>query len=139
MDIHPDGRSPTAAGNTIKSGYGINQEIAADISTNQSRAVTGAQNAVTYFPEFNYQTYWRLLERISGDYHAIFEFKQNEYSTFGRRTHFTPIWMPDGTYVAYTWLLDCWTPKGMLSLDLSDHVEIQDNLWRDWHIAPIRP
>lgn len=139
MDIHPDGRSPTAAGNAIKSGYGINQEIAADISTNQSRAVTGAQNAVTYFPEFNYQTYWRLLERTSGDYHAIFEFKQNEYSTFGRRTHFTPIWMPDGTYVAYTWLLDCWTPKGMLSLDLSDHVEIQDNLWRDWHIAPIRP
>ena len=42
--------------------------------------------------------------------------------------------MPDGTYTAYTWLLDCWTPKGMLSLDLSDDVDIQGDLWLDWHI-----
>lgn len=139
MDIYPDEKNPTASNDTIKSGYGINQTVTADVSTNQSSAVTGAQNAVTYFPEFNYQTYWRLLERISGDYHSQFVFKENEYSTFGRRTHFTPIWMPDGTYTAYTWLLDCWTPKGMLSLDLSDHVEIQGDLWLDWHIAPVSP
>lgn len=109
MDIYPDEKNPTASNDTIKSGYGINQTVTADVSTNQSSAVTGAQNAVTYFPEFNYQTYWRLLERISGDYHSQFVFKENEYSTFNRRTHFTPIWMPDGTYTAYTWLLDCWT------------------------------
>ena len=139
MDIYPDEKNPTASNDTIKSGYGINQTVTADVSTNQSGAVTGAQNAVTYFPEFNYQTYWRLLERISGDYHSQFVFKENEYSTFNRRTHFTPIWMPDGTYTAYTCLLDCWTPKGMLSLDLSDHVEIQGNLWLDWHIAPVSP
>lgn len=139
MNIEPDEKSPTAMGDTIKSGYGYNQEVTANVSTNQSSAVTGAQNAVTYFPEFNYQTYWRLLERTSGDYHAKFEFKENEYSTFGRRTHFTPIWMPDGTYTAYTWLLDCWTPKGMLSIDLSDHVEIQGDLWLDWHIGPVSP
>ena len=139
MDIYPDEKNPTVSGDTIKSGYGINQTVTADVSTNQSSAVTGAQNAVTYFPEFNYQTYWRLLERINGDYHARFEFKENEYSTFNRRTHFTPIWMLDGTYTAYTWLLDCWTPKGMLSLDLSDHVEIQGDLWLDWHIAPVSP
>lgn len=139
MNIDPDEKSPTAMGDTIKSGYGYNQKVTANVSTNQSSAVTGAQNAVTYFPEFNYQTYWRLLERTSGDYHAKFEFKENEYSTFGRRTHFTPIWMPDGTYTAYTWLLDCWTPKGMLSIDLSDHVEIQGDLWLDWHIGPVSP
>ena len=139
MDIYPDEKNPTVSGDTIKSGYGINQTVTADVSTNQSSAVTGAQNAVTYFPEFNYQTYWRLLERINGDYHARFEFKENEYSTFNRRTHFTPIWMLDGTYTAYTWLLDCWTPKGMLSLDLLDHVEIQGDLWLDWHIAPVSP
>ena len=83
MDIFPDEKNPTATGDIIKSGYGINQEILADVSTTQSSAVTGAQNAVTYFPEFHYQTYWRLLERLSGDYHARFEFKENEYSTFG--------------------------------------------------------
>ena len=139
MDIFPDEKNPTATGDIIKSGYGINQEVTADVSTTLSSAVTGAQNAVTYFPEFHYQTYWRLLERISGDYHARFEFKENEYSTFSRRTHFTPIWMPDGTYTAYTWLLDCWTPKGMLSLDLSDDVDIQGDLWLDWHIGPVSP
>lgn len=139
MDIFPDEKNPTSTGDIIKSGYGINQEVMADVSTTQSSAVTGAQNAVTYFPEFHYQTYWRLLERLSGDYHARFEFKENEYSTFSRRTHFTPIWMPDGTYTAYTWLLDCWTPKGMLSLDLSDDVDIQGDLWLDWHIGPVSP
>ena len=139
MDIFPDEKNPTATGDIIKSGYGINQEVTADVGTTLSSAVTGAQNAVTYFPEFHYQTYWRLLERISGDYHARFEFKENEYSTFSRRTHFTPIWMPDGTYTAYTWLLDCWTPKGMLSLDLSDDVDIQGDLWLDWHIGPVSP
>lgn len=51
-------------------------------------------------------------------------------------THFTPVWMPDGEYRVYTYLLDCWTPDGMLSMNLSDAVQISGSLWDDWHIAP---
>ena len=139
MTIQPDNKSPTASGKTMKSGYGINQTVSARVSTNQSSAVTGAQTAVTYFPEFGYQTYWRLLERMSSGYSARFEFQKNSYSTYNRRTHFSPIWFPDGSYTPYTWLIDSWTPTGMLSMNLTDNVTIRDNLWSDWHIAPQKP
>lgn len=139
MRITPDGKNPTAFGRTLKSGYGIQELVTATVHTSQSPATTPAQNAVTYFPEFQYDRFWRLLERTRNGYHAQFEFQENEYSTYGRRTHFSPIWYPDGRYAPYTWLLDCWTPAGMLSMNLSDSVTIQGDLWMDWHIAPQEP
>ncbi len=135
MTIIPDAKVPTASGKTMKSGYGVNQTVTANVSTNQSWAVTGAQTAVTYFPEFQYQNYWRLLERTSSGYSAKFEFARNRYSTYNRRTHFTPIWIPDGSYTPYTYLMDCWTPRGMLSMNLTDSVNISGSLWDDWHSA----
>lgn len=139
INVVPDTKAPTASGKTMKSGYGINQAVTANVSTNQSSAVTEAQNAVTYFPEFKYETYWRLLERTQAGYSSKFEFKTNKYSTYKRRTHFTPIWFPDGSYTPYTWLIDCWTPAGMLSMNLTDAVTIRGSLWDDWHIAPVKP
>ncbi|EQB21829.1 hypothetical protein UNSWDHB_832 [Dehalobacter sp. UNSWDHB] len=93
MNIVPDAKDPTTSGKTMKSGYGINQTVTANVNTNQSSAVTDAQTAVTYFPEFRYETYWRLLERTQAGYSSKFEFKSNKYSTYKRRTHFTPIWV----------------------------------------------
>lgn len=136
MSILPDEKSPTASGKTMKSGYGINERVTTHVSTNQSSAVTAAQNAVTYFPEFGYEEYWRLLDRMGGGYDMLHEFQENRYSTYRRRTHFVPIWFPDGNYTPYTWLIDCWTPEGMLSMNLTDSVTIEGNLWSDWHIAP---
>lgn len=136
MELSTDEKSPTATSTTIKSGYGVNIRVNASASTSQSSATTPPQTAVSYFPEFYYQTYWRLLQRMRSGYHAEFEFKNNHYSTFNRRTHFTPIWMPNGTYTVYTYLLDCWTPDGMLSVNLTDSVQISGDLWDDWHIAP---
>lgn len=139
MRITPDEKAPTARGRAMKSGYGFNEQISTHVSTNQSSAVTAAQNAVTYFPEFQYQGFWRLLDRMGGGYHMTHELKKNRYSTYNRRTHFTPVWYPDGSYTPYTWLIDCWTPAGMLSMNLSDTLTIDGNLWSDWHIAPQNP
>lgn len=139
MSIKNDSKNPTASGSVFKSGYGINQTVTANVSSNQSSAITYAQNAVSYFPEFRYETYWRLLERVSGGSNARFEFKKNNYSTYKNRTHFTPIWMPDGAYTVNTWLIDAWTPNGMLSMNLTDTLTIKGNLWQDWHIAPLNP
>lgn len=136
MTLKTDEKSPTATASTIKSGYGVNISVEAGASTAQSSATTPPQNAVSYFPEFYYETYWRLLERTRSGYNAAFEFKTNHYSTYNRRTHFTPIWMPDGGYQVYTYLLDCWTPDGMLSMNLTGSVQIAGDLWDDWHIAP---
>ncbi|MCM1561603.1 MAG: hypothetical protein NC123_19015 [Butyrivibrio sp.] len=136
MSLTPDDKSPTASATTIKSGYGVNIEVNASASSNDNAAITEPQTAVSYFPEFYYQTYWRLLERTSSGMSSAFEFKRNVYSTYDRRTHFTPIWMKDGTYTVYTYALDCWTPDGMLAVELTDSVNISGDLWKDWHIAP---
>lgn len=139
MSIKCDSKNPTANGRTMKSGYGINESVTASISTNQNSGITYPQNAVSYFPEFQYKTYWRLLERIQSGSTARFEFKRNPYSTYNNRTHFTPIWMPDGNYTVNTWVIDAWTPVGMLSMNLTDSLIIRGNLWNDWHIAPLKP
>jgi hypothetical protein len=138
MDITPDDKSPSATANSLKSGYGINQNVTAQVSTDQNAAVTAAQTALTLFPEFNYQTYWRLLDPYITGKHSSFQFKENRYSTYNRRTHFTPIWYPDGAYTPYSYILDCWTPTGMLSMNLTDTVTIRGNLWEEWHIAPAK-
>ena len=65
-----------------------------------------------------------------------FEFKENKYSTYNNRTHFTPIWYPDAPYEVYTEVIDMWTPDGMLRINLSDTVNIDGNLYEDWHIGP---
>lgn len=137
MSIRCDSKNPTANGRTMKSGYGINESVSASICSNQSSAITNPQNAVSYFPEFEYKTYWRLLELIQGGSSAKFEFQKNQYSTYQNRTHFTPIWMSDGNYTVNTWVIDAWTPVGMLSSNLTDSLTIQGSLWDDWHIAPM--
>jgi hypothetical protein len=139
MRITNDSKNPTGNGSTFKSGYGINQLVNVNINSNQSSAITYPQNAVSYFPEFRYETYWRLLDKTSNGSSPKFEFKKNNYSTYKNRTHFTPIWMPDGAYTVNTWVIDVWTPDGMLSMNLTDSLTIRGNLWQDWHIAPLKP
>ncbi|BCJ96359.1 hypothetical protein acsn021_39280 [Anaerocolumna cellulosilytica] len=109
MKIQVDGKNPTANGRTMKSGYGVNELVTASVSSNQSSAITYPQNAVSYFPEFQYKTYWRVLDLKRGGTRAEFEFQENEYSTYQNRTHFSPIWMPDGSYTVNTWVIDVWT------------------------------
>lgn len=130
MQITCDEKNPTNVGRTMKSGYGINETVTASISGNGQH--TELQNAVAYFPEFYYKTYWRLLEYTNG----ALEFRKNKYSTYNNRTHFTPLWYPDGNYKVYTWAIDCWTPAGMLSAKLTDSLTIKGNVFDDWHIAP---
>ena len=47
--------------------------------------------------------------------------------------HFTPVWYPDNTYTIYTYVIDAWTPSGMLSINLSDSIQIQGSLYDDWY------
>ncbi|WP_432403634.1 hypothetical protein [Wukongibacter sp. M2B1] len=42
----------------------------------------------------------------------------------------------DGRYEVYGKVIDCWTPDGMLRVNLSDRVTIEGNVYSDWHIAP---
>lgn len=134
MEIHPDDIVPTAQGDNMKSGYGIKESATANFSSNApSSHYAAAQTAVSYFSEFGYDMYWRLLS-CSGGTSASFAFKPNEYSTYNRNVHFTPVWYPDGTaYTVYTYIIDAWTPSGMLSVNVNDSVQIQGSMFDDWY------
>lgn len=138
--IEPDEKVPTAAGNTMKSGYGVSNTVTATVSTSAPMShYTYGQTAVSYFPEFNYTTYWRLLDRLSSGRTARFQFTENIYSTYKQRVHFSPVWFPDGSYTVNTHVMDIWTPAGMLFANLTDSVTISGSLYDDWHIAPGNP
>lgn len=134
MEIHPDDIVPTAQGDNMKSGYGIRESATAGFSSNAPDShYAPAQTAVAYFPEFGYDMYWRLLS-CNGGMNATFAFKPNEFSTYNRNVHFTPVWYPDGTnYTVYTYIIDAWTPSGMLSVNVNDAVQIQGSLFDDWY------
>lgn len=145
IKISPSAYCQTAAYNasskkyTMKSGYGIQIAINAHLS-GDTEYCTGSQTANVLFPEFNYnrQTtakYNRLLEKVGN----TFVFKQNKYSTFKDRVHFTPIWYPNGNYTIYAEVFDVWCPAGQLSIRLTDQMVIKGNVYDDWHIAPVKP
>ena len=138
--IEPNEKNPTASGSTMKSGYGINNTVTATVSTSAPMShYTYGQTAVSYFPEFNYTTYWRLLDRLSNGKTARFQFAENIYSTYKQRVHFSPVWFPNGSYMVNTHVMDIWTPAGMLCANLTDSVTISGSLYDDWHIAPGNP
>ena len=138
--IESDEKVPTAAGNTMKSGYGVSNTVTATVSTSAPMShYTYGQTAVSYFPEFHYTTYWRLLDRLSSGKTARFQFAENIYSTYKQRVHFSPVWFPDGSYTVNTHVMDIWTPAGMLCANLTDSVTISGSLYDDWHIAPGNP
>lgn len=123
---------------TLIHDYGINMTATADMRSGAPAShITQVQTCVAYFPEFHYTDYWRLLEPTTPGYSAQFEFQRNEYSTYNRRTHFTPVWFPDGSYTVYAQIIDAWTPAGMLQMHLNDTLTIHDNLFSDWHVRPL--
>ena len=106
MSLMPDDIVPTASGKTMKIGYGVKTEVRATLSTDAPTShITYPQTAFSVFPEFQYQTYLRLLQR-SGD---------------------------ATDYTIYTQVWDTWTPDGMLSINLNDYVSIQGSLYDDWY------
>jgi hypothetical protein len=134
LTIKPDDKVPTSNGKIMKSGYGFNALVTANPSSNApSSHITYVQNAISYFPEFSYQNFWRVLD-LTGN--SRFEYKSNKYSTYNKRVHFTPVWFPDGTYKVYTEIIDFWTPDGMLRMNLTDELTINGSLYDDWHIGP---
>jgi len=138
FEATPDAKSPTAFEKTMKSGYGIRAYVSTKLRfTAPSSQLTGIQNVIAYFPEYDYQTYWRLLKRLDTGYTSTFEFQENIYSTYENSVHFTPAWYPDGKYSPYAECLDAWTPAGMLQVNVSDYIMIDGVLYDDWHIRPL--
>lgn len=89
------------------------------------------RNKAALFLITAYEDIWRrVIWKFDSD---GFDFKSVRLS--GIQTELYSVY-PDGSYTPYTWLLDCWTPAGMLSVNLTDSVHISGDLWEEWHVAP---
>lgn len=138
--IEPGEKVPAAVGNTMKSGYGVSNTVAATVSISAPMShCTYEQTVAFYFPEFSYTTYWRLLDRFSSGRAARFRFTENTYSTYRQRVYSSPMWFPDGSYTVNTHVMDIWTPAGILCANLIDSVTTNGSLYNDWYIAPENP
>ena len=137
--LKPDERCKTdyRIGNgqtTMRSGYGVEVSVEPLVQYGggvSSYDVTPIQNAVATFPEFSYQEYDRLLEKVDA---RRWSFKQNPYSYYSNRIHLTPIWFPDGDYTVPVCVFDAWTPGGQLYATTTDALNIFGDVLDDWYI-----
>lgn len=125
---------------TMKSGYGISESVSSGItlssSTNSaidSTSATPAQLVEGRYPEDNYYYlgYFSLFDSIGN---GGFELKANPYSQYNFRTHYVPVWFPDGSYVVLATVSQAWTPAGMIGKDTTGTVQIQGALPDDWYV-----
>ena len=119
----------------MKSGYGVKQDVTATLSTDAPTShITHPQTAFSVFPEFQYETYLRLLQRVSSGRSA---------NSLSSPTSSLPITglcisvrygsrIPPDYYRLHPGLghLD---PDGMLSINLNDYVSIDGSLYDDWY------
>ena len=125
---------------TLKSGYGISESITSGVSLTSStgsaidgNSATSAQLTEGRYPEFNYYYagYFRLFDSMGN---GSFQLKSNPYSQYRYRTHYIPVWFPDGAYTALATVSQTWTPAGMLGRDMTSTVQIQGTLPDDWYV-----
>ena len=138
--LSPDDRCQTdytsaQYGTVMPSGYGVQVEVETTVIRGdgvESTDVTPIQNVVATFPEFDFLSYDRLLEETRT---GTWEFKENRYSYYSNRVHFTPLWYPDDTYYTVPiCAFDAWTPGGQLYATVSDELYIYLSCLDDWYI-----
>ena len=129
---------------TMKSGYGISIQSKTAMASVvgyptplYSTSYTLPQYAYALLPEYGYayadKKAETLIETKASDGYNCFIFQKK--GSYGN-THFTPLWYPDGNYTVKVVQSDCWTPAGMISLNLvTNTVKINGNAYDDWYAA----
>lgn len=137
----PDSYCPTAflssdGKYTMKSGYGISETVKTTVTTNSPSDVTPCQNVLGMYPEYQYNSYWRLFESFAA---GKFQLAQNKYSMYNSRTHFTPVWRENGAdYIPEVYCFDAWTPAGMLTCYATYTLHINGSCFDDWYVYPMK-
>ena len=128
----------------MKSGYGISlrsDSVMAAVSgysvPQSSTSYTVPQYAYALLPEYGYVLGSGKAETLNktraSDNTDCFTFK--EKASYGN-VHFTPLWYPNGKYIVKVVQSDCWTPAGMISINLvTNSIKIQGNAYDDWYTA----
>lgn len=164
LKLKADPDSPTAKTDPVtghvtqKSGYGIVENPSVAVKTDSVLdAVTGAQNVLARYPEWNYQfDHANLMEQLSSSTDtanktitSAFTLPENLYITNGyfsnildkiteKHVHFTPgkFYERNSNYVALVTATDIWTPAGRIEASATDNVTFNGFLINEWVAEP---
>jgi len=65
----------------------------------------------------------------AGEMTVTWQLAVNPYSVTGSRLHYTPIWFPDGEYVAWVQAFYSWSPIGQLYEHKTDTLTIEGDMY----------
>jgi hypothetical protein len=141
LKLTPDPDCPTAFIDTdglwnMKSGYWVQEAVTTNVTCDDPDAVTAVQTVASAYPEFNYLTYYRLLEDIGGKWQLKDNPFTNPEPALQTRAHRIPVWYPDGNYVVEAYATDIFTPAGCLGAYGTDTVHIKGDLYSDYYVHP---
>lgn len=124
----------------MESGFGFSVQCTTALSTNYDRPekLVGAQMVWVRYPESAYGliSEWQNMRDSlevktgkAGGMSVTWQLAINPYSTAGSRLHYTPLWFPDGEYIAWSQAFYAWSPVGQLYSHTTDSLTIEGDMY----------
>lgn len=141
LQILPDSRIAYAdRPKTMESGFGFSVQCTTTLSTNYDHPekLVGAQMVWARYPESAYgqlSSWENVRDDLqvntgeAGDMTITWRLSLNPYSVTGSRLHYTPLWFPDGEYVAWVQAFYAWSPVGQLFEHKTDTLTILGDMY----------
>lgn len=139
FNISPDSRLPDN-GDIMESGYGISCFATTTLTTNYDnpQKLVGIQNVWIYYPEScygsisayeNVRSSLQVKTGSTGQTNIRWQYRVNPYSVTNSKLHYTPLFFPDGTYIALSQSFYAWSPLGQMYSYNTDTVTIMGNMY----------
>lgn len=123
----------------IESGFGLTAMAATTFTTNYDRTekLVGPQMLYAFYPETFYglSPYARYADALAvssgnpSETSITWQYPVSPFSTVGSRLHFTPLWIPDGSYPILAQAFYAWSPVGQVYEYKSDPVTILGDMY----------
>ena len=125
---------------TMESGFGFSVLCSTTLSTNYDHPekLVGTQMVWVRYPESAYGqlSAWQNVRDdlqvktgSQGGLTSTWQLAVNPYSVTGYRLHYTPIWYPDGEYIAWAQEFYAWSPVGQLYEHKADALMIAGDMY----------
>ena len=123
----------------IESGFGLTAIAATTVTTNYDRTekLVGPQMLYAFYPETFYglSPYASYADALAlstgspGETSITWQYPVSPFSTVRSRLHFTPLWIPDGSYPILVQAFYAWSPVGQVYEYKSDPVTILGDMY----------
>lgn len=141
FSIAPDSRIAYAdKPRLMESGFGFSVQCTTTLTTNYDHPekLVGVQMVWVRYPESVYGQIvgWQNIRDSleiktdeAGDMTMAWQLAVNPHSATGSRLHYTPLWFPDGSYIAWAQAFYAWSPVGQLFEHKTDTLTIEGDMY----------